>query len=352
METPPKGDLPSPPDEHTPSAKSVQPNPDAPKPNPDTPQPQPDVPTAPGDAPKPNPDVPQPHAENPPEHEPESSDEGHGGEEHLPKWQTTLRNLPEKVKWAAISLPLLLLLLWWLFAGPASAAAHMKTYVIAIDSTWYPLQLMGRESQMTGFSEALLKSIAQESNLKINLVTNSPTRIFPDLENGRYNGILSSQPTNYFPSGQYLFSRSIYRLGPVLVVKENSKITSLDDLGGRIVGVVGDNLIITQIDDYPSIIFNSYRTASLALSDLEDNTIDGIIINALQGNTLLQGYYSGKFKVVSAPLTKDSIRLVLHKDSQAEDFIDLFDKGLKKLKRDGTYGNLIKAWDLINTDPE
>lgn len=228
---------------------------------------------------------------------------------------------------------------------------HEKTYYrVARDSTWYPTELYGKEKNMIAFSNDLITEIAQREKIRIELLIKPSGTLLHGLDYNEYDGILSSLAPNVNTRDFYEFSDPFYLLGPVLVVPAKSTIKSLKDLEGETIGVLSASPTIYSVQHYANIELRSYDNVLHAFNDLENNVIDGVLIDALLAYTYtISGLYSGKLIVATAPLTEDGLRLVAHHDKSGEKLIKSFNAGLKSTMADGTYDALLRKWELFNT---
>src|SRR5947209_5091837 len=101
---------------------------------------------------------------------------------------------------------------------------HKKSevYRIGYDSTWHPIPLDGKERAMMGFVSELFQEIAKVEELQIKLINTGADYLFYGLNNGDFDGVLSS--LTVASSSKYLFSKPFYLLGPVLIVPFDSSI--------------------------------------------------------------------------------------------------------------------------------
>jgi len=224
-------------------------------------------------------------------------------------------------------------------------------YRIAADGTWYPLQLMGKEKNMMAFSDELLTAIGKEENFRAQLSVVQYRTLFEELEGGKYDGILSSLTPNVVTREKYRFSDPFYLLGPVLIVPVSSPVHSLEEMGGKTIGIKSGSSVVFNIEKYPSIIIVPYDNANDAVDSLLNNQIDGVIMEAMPAYVAVQGFYVGKLKVASNPLTLEGLRLVANLSYRhSEDMIDRFNEGLKAVHESGVYDALLEKWGLINTE--
>lgn len=227
-----------------------------------------------------------------------------------------------------------------------------KIYRIARDPTWYPLQMMDKERSFLVFSNEVIQIIASDEKFKVELYTNNYDNLFINLDNEEYDGILSGLSPDLLTRKGYLFSEPIYRIGSVLVVRASSTFNSLSDMEGRLIGLATGTTGELKLNQYPSILIISYDNIVQALSDLNHNIIDGVIMRHIPAYIYTTGLYTNKLKVVGEPLNDDAIRLIAKPSRSGKELINIFDKGLKNIKEDGTYIRLLIKWGLINTEPE
>ena len=74
-----------------------------------------------------------------------------------------------------------------------------------------------------------------------------------------------------------------------------------------------------------------------------------MILPALVAYTYIKTFYANRLKVATGPLTVEGLRLIAIKDENGRILIEYFNEGLKALKENGTYDELINNWGLMNT---
>ena len=149
---------------------------------------------------------------------------------------------------------------------------------------------------------------------------------------------------------EYLFSDSFYSLGPVLVVNQNSHATSLDEMEGKIIGIKEGSSSVYNVQHFHSILILPYDNMVMALEDLNNDKIDGVIMDVWPAYAYIQSFYKGKLRVVTSPLIKEGLRLATLRQPEYVPLIDGFNEGLKELKKSGEYDDLLKRWGLFNTE--
>lgn len=218
-------------------------------------------------------------------------------------------------------------------------------FEIAFDPSWHSFNLPGRETSLTLFTLELVEAIGKEEGISLGIFNQGWSSLMFGLQQGSYNAIPSTMQPYLFYQKMYDFSQPYLLTGPVLVVAVNSSQQSLDQMTGKIVGIIQGSSSALILEKYPGIIQRTYGSIQAALIDTAKGSIDGAIVDILTAEAFTQDLFQGQLKIASAPLTQEGIRLVaLH--GQADALIDHFNRGLASMKKKGTYSALLKKWNL------
>lgn len=242
-----------------------------------------------------------------------------------------------------------LILFWYFFftsAGLEKREDHV--YRIARDGMWYPEFLMGKEKNMTVFSNELMIEIAKRQNFKIELLFSSASNLFKGLENEDYDGVLASLSSGVQQKEIFLISQPYYLLGSVLIVRADSTAQSLADLTGKTVGIRAGYPTPPKLQLYPNVLVKYYENMSKALADLNNNSLAGVIMEIVPAYAYSSAYYRDTLKVLTPQLTNNGLSLITLKKEKNAWLIEQFNAGLKAIKEDGTYEQLLYKWDLYN----
>lgn len=248
-----------------------------------------------------------------------------------------------------IVLGFVLIFFWYFFLSDSSQESREDhVYRIASDGMWYPEFLMGKEKNMSVFSNELLIEIAKRQNFKIELAFAKASNLFKGLENEDYDGVLASLRSGVQQKENFYTSDLYYLLGAVLIVQAHSDVQSLADLSGKTVGIRAGYPTPPKLQQYPSVLVRYYENMSQALADLNNNSIAGIIMETVPAYAYTSAYYRDTLKVLTPQLTHNGLSLITLKTEQNQWLIDQFNAGLKAIKEDGTYEQLLYKWDLYN----
>jgi len=261
----------------------------------------------------------------------------------------------KKIAWGCLAVIVLILLVLGLRSCSGNNVIKKDVYRIGRASTWYSLPLYGREKKFVAFTNDLIAMIGSENKIRFEWIEANSQTILDGLEVENYDFILSPMRPNIVNEDHYNFSELLFELGPVLIVRQNEDISSLEEMNGRHIGVLSGyspmfNAIRSAGANDFDLIFVSYDTMNRALDSLVNDQIDGVILNAISAYTMTHGLYAGKVKVVTPPLNDEGIRIVSLVKSSLDDIIDDINISLNKMRINGTYSALIAKWDLV--DPE
>lgn len=246
-----------------------------------------------------------------------------------------------------VGLIALVQLILWLRSDTKSYGP--KTYIIARDVTWFPLDFLGKSRQVAAFSDELLNAIASEEKINVRIYSTASHQLFPGLHARHFQGVIVSEVPQGTLFENYVSSLPYFRFGSVLVVRKESQTTELNQLKGTAVGVLrGANL---QFDHASSdITYIPYDNVLTALQHLSDGAVEGVIIDAFPAFAYTNSLFADRLRVASTPLSSQALRLIALKGPEGRALIRAFDHGLEVARNNGTYAALLKKWGLMNTE--
>lgn len=222
-------------------------------------------------------------------------------------------------------------------------------YRIAVDPSFYPLELMGKEANVYAFSNELLQAVAKKERLYIERVNASWDNILEGLSKDDFDAALSALPPYNFNEAKYDFSQLYLPTGYVLVIREDEKAREFKKLKGREVGVQMNSEAERILSKYPEVLIRYYENPAVALEKLDQGQLDGVVMDAIPAVSFIYDRYAEKLKLGSSVLNDAGLRMVAVKDTH-RDLLDRFNSGLEKLKKDGTYDKLVKKWKVSFSD--
>jgi polar amino acid transport system substrate-binding protein len=238
--------------------------------------------------------------------------------------------------------PLLILILITLLGCSKSSNGGRR---VGIDPYWFPLDLGIRNNNVTAFSTELLTEIGKIEKIPFVRVSVNWNDLMEGLQKDKYEAILSSMQPYVFNKSLFDFSDIYLPLGPVLVVRVQSTIHSLDDLNGKEIAVISDSTSALILEKSQGVLIRYYDSIPKALNDILLGTVDGAVIDILSAVAYCRDLYQGELKIATGPLNDEGLRLIT-KHKAAPDLIKGFNNGLAQMKKDGSYFKLLDKWGL------
>lgn len=223
----------------------------------------------------------------------------------------------------------------------------LDRFLVGFDPLWYPIDLQGKTQEFNFFTSELLQRIAREDKVPIRLIEESTDGLFPALQRGVVDGVLSANgDLSRGWRDRFLFSTPYYDFGIVLVVAADSSVSTLADLKGKVVGTVRGPSILSGLGVDPATFIVTYDNVLQCLQRLEAGQIQAALLPFLPSRILVPSLFSSRLKVIPTVIIPMPARLAVMDDAAGRALLDLFDRALKKAREDGSYDALLKRWAM------
>ncbi|MDX9799705.1 MAG: basic amino acid ABC transporter substrate-binding protein [Spirochaetia bacterium] len=246
---------------------------------------------------------------------------------------------------------LLILLAAVLIFGIAScskkeqAAGEKKVITIASDATWPPMEFVDENKELVGFNIDLMHAAAEAGGYEIVIKNTAWDGIFAGLANGEYDAVCSSVTITEERKETMDFSIPYVNAGQVLMVSaDNNTDTLLADLKGKDVGAQIGTTGAIEIQNTEGVILKTYDEIGLAIADLANGRIAGVVADApIAADFVLQNEeYKKSLKIVGVPFTDEYYGVAVKKGNK--EVLDIINAGLKKVIDSGKAEELEDKW--------
>lgn len=214
----------------------------------------------------------------------------------------------------------------------AGQAAAEKTYTVATDATWPPMEMVNAEKQIVGLDIDYLSAVAKEAGFAVSFKNTAWDGIFAGLEAGQYDIIASSVTITDERKAKYDFSAPYIDIGQILVVPKAETATALAGLKGRKIGAQIGTTGAFEIKKVEGVELKTYDEIGLAFEDMAAGRISGVVCDepvAVQF-ALQKAEYKEKFKIVGSSFTTEAYGFVVKKGNAA--LVELLNKGIAAVK--------------------
>lgn len=223
-------------------------------------------------------------------------------------------------------------------------------YTISHDISNFAFPFSGRDRNVQAFSDELIEEIGKQEGFIPHFVLTGNHQVFEDLDYGLCEAALTDIMPNVVNQERYAFTDIYYPLGLVILVAKNSHVTDIKELENQTIGIRSGSSAFFKIDQTLSFLIVTYDNINTALDELSNGKIDGVIMDGWSAYLSANGFYSGKVRVLTKPLTQEGLRLITRNDLVGRTLIESFNTGLKKIKENGEYHELLQRWGLYDME--
>ncbi|MGN1080667.1 MAG: transporter substrate-binding domain-containing protein [Acutalibacteraceae bacterium] len=233
------------------------------------------------------------------------------------------------------------------FAGCGSDSTAEKTWIVATDTVFKPFEYTDANGNFVGIDVDILAAIAEDQGFKYELRSLGWDASIAACQATQADAMIAGASiTEKRKSEGWIFSDGYYNATQCMTVAKDSDIASFDDLNGKTVAVKTGTMGAT----YAESLKDQY---GFSITYLEDSPT--------MYQTVIGGQASACFE--DTPIMKSSIRdgelelkivegtenegspyglAIFNSDNQ--EFLDMFNAGLKNIKANGKYDEIIAKY--------
>ncbi|MDC7228341.1 MAG: basic amino acid ABC transporter substrate-binding protein [Spirochaetales bacterium] len=221
--------------------------------------------------------------------------------------------------------------------------AESKTYIIASDCTWPPMEFINSDKEMVGYDIDFINAVAKEAGIDIEIRNTAWDGIFASLANGESDAVISSVTITEERKKTMDFSLPYINAGQVLIVPSSSSAKTLADLTGKEVGAQIGTTGAIEIDNSAAEL-KTYDELGFAIEDLANGRIEGVVADTpIAADYVLQNdTYKGKLMIVGDSFTDEFYGIAVKKGNT--ELLDLINQGINAVQDKGIDKELEDKW--------
>lgn len=194
-----------------------------------------------------------------------------------------------------------------------------------------------------GFDYDLMHEIADASDFEIQFVPMQFSDLIPSLLRDDIDIIIAAMAITEDRKKIVNFSDRYLTAGQsIAVTKENTNITTTNDLVGKTVGVIKDtvsDMILSKMEGIRQI--KRFEIAGSAFISLKVESIDAVLIDKLTGINYIR--YDNDLQIVDTiEYPEIGYGIAVRKEDNI--LLDKINSGLKKIKANGTYQKIVDKY--------
>jgi len=220
-------------------------------------------------------------------------------------------------------------------------------FIVGLDDQFPPMGFRGQDNnEIVGFDIDLAKEVAKKLGVKVEFKPVAWDGIISSLNKGDIDVVWNGMTITEERKKNIDFSKAYLNNRQIVMVTDDSAITTLDMIKGKIVGLQLGSSSEAALNGKPDIANNlkelkKYENNTLALMDLASKRIDAVVVDEIVGRWSM-AKKPGVYKVLKEDLGPELFGVGIRKSDVT--FREAFDKALDAVKSDGTGAAVSKKW--------
>ncbi len=236
-------------------------------------------------------------------------------------------------------------------AGQEEAAdnetASDKTWIIAMDTVFRPFEYTDANGDFVGIDVDIINAVAENQGFDIEIQSLGWDAALAAVEAGQADGLIAGASiTDERKASGWIFSDGYFTATQTFAVAEGSEVKSLDDLKGKNVAVKN----ATAGASYAESLKEQYGFSVTVFEDSPTMYQDVILGNSaacvedtpIMADSIKNGGVALQLLDGTENEGADYGFAIMNEDCQ--ELLDMFNAGLKAIKEDGTYDEIIAKY--------
>ena len=222
----------------------------------------------------------------------------------------------------------------------SSESASAGTLVMATNAEFPPYEYHEND-EIIGIDAEIAAAIAKELGYELEIEDIAFDSVIPEVTSGKADFGMAGMTVTEERKQNVNFSDTYATARQSVIVKENSDISSIDDLTGKIIGVqTGTTGDIYASDDYGDENIERYNKGMEAVQALSQGKVDAVIID----NEPAKVYVSENegLKILDTAYAEEEYAICVALDNT--ELLDKINTALAKLKNDGTIDEIVAKY--------
>ena len=251
-----------------------------------------------------------------------------------------------RTRWSGSNFPVALVLtIALILTGCGGGGQGGGEQITVASDISYPPFEFEKNGKPVGFDIDLMNEIAKRANLQVEYQNVAFDGIIPGLGNNLYDAAIAAMTITEAREQKVDFSDPYFDADQSLMVRSNSPIKSVGDIGDGTVAVqiASTGALMAQEFKQQGKINGEIRTFNTipeAFSALENEQVDAVI-NDLPTSLDKASNSKGRLKVVQNIPTDEQYGIAFPEGS---DLVDPVNEALDEIKKDGTYAKIYEKW--------
>lgn len=219
-----------------------------------------------------------------------------------------------------------------------------KVLRVGAETTFPPFEYQEQgSSEYTGFDMDLIRAIAKELGLSVEIKSMQFDGLIPALQAGNIDAIISAVTITDERKAKVDFSDPYYNSGLAIVVsRDNTAVKSFKDLEGKKLAVQIGTTSASEAKKIKNAVVREFNSTSDAYLELKAGGADAVINDLPVSQDFLNKGGNAYAKLVGEILNSEQYGIAVKKDNA--DLLKKINAGLAALRKNGEYDKLYVKW--------
>lgn len=216
---------------------------------------------------------------------------------------------------------------------------NQPTLIMATEAGFKPFDYH-QNGQVVGFDVDLAQEIAKDTGRELKIEELSFDGLIPALQAGRVDMIIAGMTVTEDRARNVNFSDPYYEASQMIIVHQDSAISSAEDLRHRKIGVQMGTTGDTMVDDITGAQKLQLPSVPPLFQELNSKRIDAIILDNAPATTYIHN--NPKLKILDQKLSTENYAVAVSKDDH--ELLSQVNKTIDRIKTDGTYDQMMTKY--------
>ncbi|MCK9445018.1 MAG: transporter substrate-binding domain-containing protein [Tissierellaceae bacterium] len=211
------------------------------------------------------------------------------------------------------------------------------------DNNYPPYEFIDDNDNFRGFNVDIIRAIAIELGIEIDLVSNSWEDTMDLLKKGEIDAVQGMTITPEREKTYDFTDEIVMNSQSIFVLRSTENISSLDDLIGKKIAIQSEDVTSEIVSAVQGIDVTEKINQKDALQSLITGEVDAYVGNRLTGIYYVQSFgLTNTVKIVGEQLYPTKYCIAVQRGN--DELLHLLNSGLRAIKENGTYDKIFEKW--------
>lgn len=220
---------------------------------------------------------------------------------------------------------------------PADSDGEIQKLVVGTDATYAPMEYMDDSGEIVGIDIDIVNAIAEEVGIEVEFKNIGWDPLFPAVKNGEVDFAVSSITITEEREEEFDFTDPYYTANQLILVPEDSDISSFADLKDKKVSVqinTTGHIVVKELQGETSTNIVAAETMPLAISEMINGNADASVGDNSTVNEYIKNNPNVEVTTIEdSSFEKEYYGLMVKKGNT--EVVELLNEGIQKLKENG-----------------